>query len=73
MLIKVDGFPAHPFFNNLLTGLEEGNAAFLSTAVFAFLALYLLWCSMKGAFKFGIRIPFIFRFHPMKYKLVITI
>lgn len=27
---------------------------------------YLVFCILKGSFRFGVRIPFIFSFHPMK-------
>ncbi len=40
-----NGFPMHPFLNNLLTGLEGSGITFLATTVFALLSLYLLWCT----------------------------
>ncbi len=65
--IKRSGiFPGYPFLNKLLTGLEEANAGFIATFVFAGLCLYLLFCAIKGNFKFGIRVPFCFSIHPMK-------
>lgn len=65
-MIKINGYPAHSFLNKLLLGLEHGNAGFVGTAVFAFLSLYLLWCTQKGNIKFGVRIPFLFQIHIMK-------
>ena len=47
-------------------GLNNRNAGFLSTAIFAYLCLYILWCVQKGTVKFGIRVPFCCRLHPMK-------
>lgn len=36
------------------------------TLAYAIFAFYLLLCVIKGNFKFGLRIPFIFEIHPMK-------
>lgn len=58
--------PLIPFFNELLIGLEQKNAGFLATFIFAYLCLYMLWAVQKGNIKFGIRIPLCCRFHPMK-------
>jgi len=58
--------PLIPFMNELLMGLDNGNAGFIATGVFAYLCLYILWCVQKGTVKFGIRIPCCCRFHPMK-------
>ncbi len=57
--------PLIPFLNEMLIGLEERNAGFLSTFIFAYFCLYILWSVQKGNIKFGIRIPFCCRFHPM--------
>ena len=67
VVVKYNSFPANAFLNNMLLGLEGGNAGFIATAIFGFLVLYLLWCTQKGNIKFGIRIPFIFSLHLMKY------
>ena len=40
---------------------------FLSAAVFAGILIYLLFCTIKGNFKMGIRVPGVFTLHPMKY------
>lgn len=37
------------------------------TIAYGLFSFYLLWCVIKGNFKFGLRIPFIFSIHPMKY------
>ena len=52
--------------NELLIGLDEGNAGFLSTGLYFYLCLYLIWCVQKGTVKFGLRLPGCCRFHPMK-------
>jgi len=51
--------------NEMLTGLEDKNAGFLSMFIFAYLCLYMLWSVQKGNIKFGIRLPFCCKFHPM--------
>jgi LMBR1 domain-containing protein 1 len=38
----------------------------IAVAFYALFAFYLLWCIMKGNFKFGLRIFIIFPIHPMK-------
>lgn len=58
--------PLIPWLNELLIKLEEANAGFVATFVFAYFCLYMLWCVQKGNIKFGIRIPCCCRFHPMK-------
>jgi len=57
--------PIHPFLNNFFIALDEAFTLFgvIAYGIFAF---YLLWCVIKGTFKFGLRIPFIFSIHPMK-------
>lgn len=61
-----NGVPVAPFLNTMLVGLENSGMGFLSTAIFTFLAIYLLWCTQKGTFKVGLRIPFVITIHPMK-------
>jgi len=45
--------------------VEVANSGFISTIFFAVFSLYLLWASMKGNIKFGLRF-FCFTFYPMK-------
>ena len=56
--------PIHPFLNSLFLWFEGWFPLFgvLSVAIFT---LYLLFCAVKGCFKFGIRFMF-FTIHPMK-------
>lgn len=58
--------PLIPFLNEMLVGLENVKAGFLSTFLYAYFILYLVWAVVKGNIKFGIRIPMIVRFYPMK-------
>lgn len=57
--------PFIPFLNNVLIYMEEHNAGLVSTAIFAYLCLYLMWCVQKGSIKMGMRIPLCCRFYPM--------
>ena len=66
ILIKPEGQPYAYFLNTLFTDLVNKNVAFFATLIYGMFAFYLLWCTMKGNFKFGLRIPFLFTFHPMK-------
>jgi len=65
-IIIPGGKPVYPFLNNLLTGLVEANVAFLATAFFAMFCLYLLWATIKGNLKFGLRFIMCWDIHPMK-------
>ena len=74
LVLQENGVPSHIFLNSILNGLEQNNAQFIAIAIFAFLSLYLLWATTKGAFKFGLRIPFCCAIHPMKYfQLILNI
>lgn len=58
--------PLIPLMNELLIQLNNSSAGFLATGIYAYLCLYMLWCVQKGTVKFGMRIPWCCRFHPMK-------
>jgi LMBR1 domain-containing protein 1 len=55
---------ANPFLNTFLVDLDKAFSL-LGTAAYAMLAFYLLWATVKGCFKVGLRIVF-FTIHPMK-------
>jgi len=57
--------PFHPFLNNLVIALDEAWG-FLGTIVYGLLSFYLLICCIKGNFKFGLRLFFLFPIHPMR-------
>ena len=59
------GFPLHPFLNKVIIYLETSYFDFVGIAVFGGLALFLIWCVMKGNIKLGTRFMII-SFHPMK-------
>lgn len=59
-------FDVYPFLNNLFLALD-GVVAFFGTVFFGIFGFYLLWCTIEGVVKFGLRIPFIFAIHPIKY------
>eukprot|EP00744_Colponema_vietnamica_P002374 GILI01003739.1.p1 GENE.GILI01003739.1~~GILI01003739.1.p1 ORF type:complete len:498 (-),score=132.07 GILI01003739.1:274-1767(-) len=66
MLIAKDGVPLFPFLNYFLLGLEASGFALFSTIGFTILCLWLLWCTMKGNMKFGMRFFLCCPIHPMK-------
>lgn len=57
-----------PLFNDLFIALEDANLGILNTFIFGYLTIYFLWCVQKGNIKFGMQIPFLCRFHPLKEK-----
>lgn len=59
------GKPIHPLLNDLFIFFEQNNVAFLAFGFFALFALYLLFATLKGNIKFGLRI-FCWTLHPMK-------
>ena len=60
------GRAGYPLISNLLLYLQDNYMAFLSFFIFTVLCLYLLYCLMKGNFKFGVRIFCCWTIHPMK-------
>ena len=61
-----NGRPKIQFISFFLLYLEDHNVAFLSFFFFALFCLYLLFCTMKGNIKFGLRIFVFSAVHPMK-------
>jgi len=57
--------PPTPFLNTLFIVLDNAFGLF-GTIAYGLFAFYLLWTVIKGNFKFGLKIPFIFEIHPMK-------
>jgi len=57
--------PASPFLNQMFIDLDNTFGLF-GTIAYGVFAFWLLWCVIKGNFKFGLRIPFFFTIHPMK-------
>jgi LMBR1 domain-containing protein 1 len=51
----------------MLINLDNSGAGFISSSIFSGILIYLLICTVKGNFKCGLRIPFLFTFHPMMY------
>lgn len=64
--IRTNSVPVYTFLDEPLLSLSEGNLNFLSVGLYSLLVLYLQGCAVKGNLVFGIRIPFIINFHPMK-------
>lgn len=65
-IIIVKGHPVSEFLNMIFKFLEFTIARFVSTIAFAGLCIYLLLCVLKGNIKFGLRLFFIIKIHPMK-------
>jgi len=61
----------YPFLNYLFIALD-GAASFIGTLFYGIFAFYLLFCVMRGNFKFGIRIPAVFAVHPLKIEGTLT-
>jgi len=57
--------PASPFLNDFFITLDSTWGLF-GTFFYGIFAFWLLWCVIKGNFKFGLRVPFLFSIHPMK-------
>ena len=66
ILIAPDGIPLHDFLNSVLEWIEMNIASFFSSILFILIALYCLWCTLTGTFKFGLRIFVFFPIHPMR-------
>jgi LMBR1 domain-containing protein 1 len=60
------GKPANPFLNSVLIGLDHPASRWFGTAVYAGLAIFLMWASIKGCIKFGLRFFCCCRAHPME-------
>ena len=66
ILIKIDGKPLYAFLNVPLVALADANVSFLSIIIFVVMTFYLLIITVKGNFKFGLRIMILGAIHPMK-------
>ena len=66
IIIKKDGKPLFGFLNIPLVILSDKGLSFLSIIIFVIMAFYLLITTVKGNFKFGLRIMILGQIHPMK-------
>lgn len=66
MILEKDGKPLFNFLNSVLDLFEFENITFFSTIFFSAFSLYMLWCTLKGLIKFGLRLFIVFPIHPMK-------
>jgi len=57
--------PISLFLNRMFIDMDNVFSLF-GTAAYAFYSFYLLWCVIKGNFKWGVRIPLFCTIHPMK-------
>lgn len=58
-------YPFSPFLNTMLIELDDAFGL-LGTAAYGLFSFYLLVCCIKGNFKFGMRLFFLFPIHPMR-------
>lgn len=65
-IIIPNGKPIYPLIGNLFSSFQQNNVAFLAFGFFSLFCLYLLWCTVKGNTKFGLRIFCCWALHPMK-------
>lgn len=56
----------YPFLSYMFIFFQDNNVAFLSFIFFSIFCLYLLWATIKGNIKFGVRILCCWSVHPMK-------
>ena len=66
IIVKIDGKPLFTFLNVPLVKLADANVSFLSILIFVVMTFYLLIITVKGNFKFGLRIMILGQIHPMK-------
>lgn len=64
VLLKVNSKSIKPFLNTVLEDIENSNASFFATVLFAFIGFYFMFCAIKGNVKIGLRF-FCFTFYPM--------
>ena len=63
---KKNGKPLFRFLNIPLVILSDKGLCFLSIIIFVIMAFYLLITTVKGNFKFWLRIIILGQIHPMK-------
>lgn len=64
--VIINGRAGYPFLSYMFLFFEDNHCGFISYFFFAFFCLYLLWATMKGNIKFGMRIFCCWTIHPMK-------
>lgn len=65
--IVINNTPVFTFLDPALLSLHNtAGVGFVSIAIYSTLVLYLQGCTIQGNIVFGLRIPFVVSFHPMK-------
>lgn len=64
-LIYNNGQPIYHFIDDWLNSLAVSSVGFIGVLLYGIFVLYLQACLVKGNTVFGLRIPFIVKFHPM--------
>ena len=65
-VILKNGQAIYPLISNLLLYFQNHSVSFLSYLFFGLFCLYLLWATVKGNTKFGLRVLICWALHPMK-------
>jgi len=58
--------PVHPFLNNLFVELSFPGFELMGVVAFCFQSFWLFLAVVKGAFRFGIQIPYVIKIYPME-------
>jgi len=65
LFVFTQPYPINPFLNTLFIKLDDAWGL-LGTIAYGIFSFYLLMCCIKGNFKFGMRVFFLFPIHPMR-------
>eukprot|EP00386_Alphamonas_edax_P010288 GDKI01033357.1.p1 GENE.GDKI01033357.1~~GDKI01033357.1.p1 ORF type:complete len:543 (+),score=87.29 GDKI01033357.1:76-1704(+) len=64
--VDMGKLPGSRFLNDILAATDDTGIMILSLVIYMVFVVYLLSCVMKGCFKFGMRVFFLFPIHPMR-------
>lgn len=65
LFVFTQPYPIDPFLNTMVMKMDDAWG-FLGTIAYGVFSFYLLLCCIKGNFKFGMRVFFLFPIHPMR-------
>ena len=66
-MIKSNGYPLYPLFDNLFSWMNDKLGGVFSTLLFFLLILYLQICLLVGIMKVGLRLLTVISIHPIEY------
>ena len=64
LILNINGKPISPFLNDMLESLENSKASVFATVLFAFIGYYLMFATVKGNVRVGMRF-FCVSFYPL--------